>query len=124
MIVIVSESSSEPSLAVTAIEYAPGPWVSVGVQVKTHETGSIFAPAGASSPRLKVSVFAGMSLSRARLGPVFWLMISEIYPLKVRGVAMSVATVANWGFNLAVAVTFLTLIGVLGTQRLSGYTAQ
>lgn len=48
------------------------------------------------------------------LGPVFWLMISEIYPLKVRGAAMSVATVANWGFNLAVAVTFLTLIGVLG----------
>lgn len=30
------------------------------------------------------------------LGPVFWLMISEIYPLKVRGAAMSVATVANW----------------------------
>lgn len=48
------------------------------------------------------------------LGPVFWLMISEIYPLKVRGVAMSVATVANWGMNLVVAVTFLTLVKVLG----------
>ncbi len=48
------------------------------------------------------------------LGPVFWLMISEIYPLKVRGTAMSVATVANWGMNLAVAMTFLTLVGVLG----------
>jgi sugar porter (SP) family MFS transporter len=48
------------------------------------------------------------------LGPVFWLMISEIYPLKVRGAAMSVATVANWGFNLAVAVTFLTLVETLG----------
>jgi len=48
------------------------------------------------------------------LGPVFWLMISEIYPLKVRGAAMSVATVANWGMNLAIAVTFLTLLGVLG----------
>ena len=48
------------------------------------------------------------------LGPVFWLMISEIYPLKVRGTAMSVATVANWGMNLAVAMTFLTLVNVLG----------
>jgi len=48
------------------------------------------------------------------LGPVFWLMISEIYPLNVRGAAMSVATVANWGFNLAVALTFLSLVGVLG----------
>jgi sugar porter (SP) family MFS transporter len=48
------------------------------------------------------------------LGPVFWLMISEIYPLRIRGVAMSVVTVTNWGMNLAVAVTFLTLVGVLG----------
>jgi SP family galactose:H+ symporter-like MFS transporter len=48
------------------------------------------------------------------LGPIFWLMISEIYPLKVRGVAMSIATVANWGLNLAVALTFLTLVQVLG----------
>ncbi len=48
------------------------------------------------------------------LGPIFWLMISEIYPLKVRGAAMSVATVANWAMNLVVAVTFLTLVEVLG----------
>nr|MBA3827188.1 sugar porter family MFS transporter [Ktedonobacterales bacterium] len=49
------------------------------------------------------------------LGPVFWLMISEIYPVTVRGSAMSVATVANWGANLVVALTFLTLVQRLGT---------
>ena len=48
------------------------------------------------------------------LGPVFWLLISEIYPLKVRGSAMSVATVGNWGSNLIVALTFLTLIQAIG----------
>lgn len=48
------------------------------------------------------------------LGPVFWLLISEIYPLAVRGAAMSVATVVNWGMNLVVAVTFLTLVGAVG----------
>jgi len=48
------------------------------------------------------------------LGPVFWLMISEIYPLKARGRAMSIATIANWGSNLVVALTFLTLIRVMG----------
>ena len=48
------------------------------------------------------------------LGPIFWLLISEIYPLAVRGAAMSVATVANWGMNLVVAVTFLTLVGAVG----------
>ncbi len=48
------------------------------------------------------------------LGPIFWLLISEIYPLKVRAAAMSAVTVTNWAFNLAVAVTFLTLVGALG----------
>jgi SP family galactose:H+ symporter-like MFS transporter len=48
------------------------------------------------------------------LGPIFWLLISEIFPLKVRGAAMSAVTVTNWGMNLAVAVTFLTLVAALG----------
>ncbi len=48
------------------------------------------------------------------LGPVFWLLISEIYPVKIRGLAMSIATVANWGANLLVALTFLTMVQVLG----------
>jgi len=48
------------------------------------------------------------------LGPVFWLVLSEIYPLGVRGRAMSVGTVANWGANLIVAMSFLTLTQVLG----------
>jgi SP family galactose:H+ symporter-like MFS transporter len=48
------------------------------------------------------------------LGPIFWLLISEIYPLEVRGAAMSAVTVTNWALNLAVAVTFLTLVGVFG----------
>jgi len=48
------------------------------------------------------------------LGPIFWLMIAEIYPLKVRGRAMSLATLANWGFNMLVAASFLTLTEKLG----------
>ena len=48
------------------------------------------------------------------LGPVFWLMLSEIYPLAIRGRAMSVGTIANWGANLIVALSFLTLTQTLG----------
>ena len=50
------------------------------------------------------------------LGPVFWLMISEIYPIGVRSKAMSVSTVANWGANFLVAATFLSLTGAITTQ--------
>jgi sugar porter (SP) family MFS transporter len=48
------------------------------------------------------------------MGPVFWLLIAEIYPLKIRGLSMSIATIFNWGSNLIVALTFLTLIHGVG----------
>jgi predicted MFS family arabinose efflux permease len=43
-------------------------------------------------------------------------MLSEIYPLRIRGQAMSVGTIVNWSANLIVAVSFLTLTQVLGTS--------
>jgi sugar porter (SP) family MFS transporter len=48
------------------------------------------------------------------LGPVFWLMIAEIYPLRIRGAAMSVASTANWGANFIVTISFLTLLSAIG----------
>ena len=47
------------------------------------------------------------------LGPVFWLLIAEIFPLAFRGRGMSVASVANWGSNLVVALVFLDLLRLL-----------
>ncbi len=43
------------------------------------------------------------------LGPVFWLMISEIFPVGARSKAMAVCTIINWGANFLVAQTFLSL---------------
>jgi MFS transporter, SP family, galactose:H+ symporter len=48
------------------------------------------------------------------LGPVFWLLIAEIYPLRVRGEAMSVASAFNWLANFAVGLTFLLLVDAVG----------
>ncbi|MBD3380172.1 MAG: sugar porter family MFS transporter [Candidatus Omnitrophica bacterium] len=48
------------------------------------------------------------------LGPIAWLIIAEVFPLKIRGRAMSLSTMCNWAFNLVIAMTFLTLIEKLG----------
>jgi sugar porter (SP) family MFS transporter len=48
------------------------------------------------------------------LGPVFWLLIAEIYPQQIRGPAMSVATLANWAANFVVTVSFLSLLDAIG----------
>jgi hypothetical protein len=41
-------------------------------------------------------------------------LISEIYPLGVRGRAMGVAITVNWACNLLVARTFLSLTDTVG----------
>ncbi|MES2272757.1 MAG: sugar porter family MFS transporter [Chlamydiota bacterium] len=51
------------------------------------------------------------------LGPVAFLITSEIYsiyPLTTRGRAIGAATFANWGSNYLVALSFLSLIHLLG----------
>jgi SP family galactose:H+ symporter-like MFS transporter len=80
----------------------------LGFAFQLHQLSHLIAYIAVGSLAIYVGSFA------VGLGPVFWLMISEIYPLKVRGAAMSIATVANWGLNLVVALTFLSLVQVLG----------
>jgi SP family galactose:H+ symporter-like MFS transporter len=82
--------------------------VILGLAFQLHQLARFIGYIAVASLAIYVASFA------IGLGPVFWLMISEIYPLKVRGAAMSLATVVNWGVNLAVAVTFLTLVGAVG----------
>src|SRR5437763_2373784 len=50
------------------------------------------------------------------LGPIFWLLIAEIYPLKIRGVAVGTAVTFNWGSSLIVSLTFLPLVEKLGAS--------
>jgi len=42
-------------------------------------------------------------------GPISWLMISEIYPLKIRSKALSIAVVANFGSNIVMSYTYLSI---------------
>jgi sugar porter (SP) family MFS transporter len=57
------------------------------------------------------------------LGPVFWLLISEIFPLPVRGRGMSVSTVANWGSNFVVTLLFPGVVAALGSSAAFGIFA-
>ncbi len=43
-------------------------------------------------------------------GPVVWVMLSEIFPNKIRSLALSIAVVAQWVSNFVVSQTFPMLI--------------
>ena len=53
---------------------------------------------------------------------VSWLILSEIFPASVRGRAISLATVLNWGTNLIVSLTFLDIIGMYLVNKLQKLT--
>jgi SP family galactose:H+ symporter-like MFS transporter len=74
-------------------------------------------PGGGLAQVAVVTLMAYVASFAISLGPIFWLLISEIYPLKIRGLAQGTAAAANWAANLVVSLTFLTLVEALGPTR-------
>jgi sugar porter (SP) family MFS transporter len=96
----------------------------VGMTVSLAAVGMSFAalenePAGATSTTvggivtvLALVVFiASFAFS---MGPIVWTLISEIYPNRVRGRAISVATAVNWLAAFVVAQFFLSIVDAIG----------
>lgn len=63
-----------------------------------------------------ISMMAYVASFAISLGPIFWLLISEIYPLKIRSSSEGLAATFNWGSNLVVTLTFLTLVQRFGAS--------
>jgi len=49
------------------------------------------------------------------IGTVPWVLNSEIYPLRFRGIGGGIAAVCNWCANLIMSESFLSMIKALGT---------
>lgn len=67
-------------------------------------------------PAGMVSIFVLLAISMyaISLAPVTWVLISEIFPNKIRGVASSVAIVSLWGAYFILVFTFPILAKKLG----------
>jgi sugar porter (SP) family MFS transporter len=49
------------------------------------------------------------------LGPGVWVVISELFPTRIRGRAMSIATLSLWLACILVTATFLSLVEAIGS---------
>ncbi|HEX8752331.1 MAG TPA: sugar porter family MFS transporter [Solirubrobacterales bacterium] len=88
-----------------------------GMTVSLFALGAAFIGGGDStfaSVLAILSLMAYVASFAFSLGPIFWLLNAEIYPLSVRSKAAGVGTMANWTFNFIVSLTFLLLIEALG----------
>jgi MFS family permease len=82
--------------------------ISLSVLAKPHHPGD---PAAVIT---LVCLGAFIASFAATWGPVVWVMIPEVLPLKLRGTAMGVAVFCNWAANFLVAQTFPPLLAKLG----------
>ncbi len=72
---------------------------------------------GASLPVFAVlSIVLYIIFIAISLAPLGWLLISEVFPLNVRGVGMSIGSLSHWGFNAIIAFTFLKLVNSIGVS--------
>jgi SP family galactose:H+ symporter-like MFS transporter len=93
----------------------------IGAMVPTLAAlGLVFlnqAPTETSAALAVISMMVYVAAFAIGLGPIFWLLISEIYPLRIRSSTEGLAAAFNWGSNLVVSLTFLTLVQILGASR-------
>ncbi|XP_066556267.1 solute carrier family 2, facilitated glucose transporter member 12 [Amia ocellicauda] len=61
-----------------------------------------------------VSLLVYIAAFSISLGPMVWVVLSEIFPMGIRGKAMSATAVINWGINLIISMTFLTVTEKIG----------
>ncbi|GAP72676.1 arabinose-proton symporter [Candidatus Symbiothrix dinenymphae] len=60
-----------------------------------------------------VCMFCYVAFFSISIGPLGWLIISEIFPQKVRGVGAALGSLASWFFNAAVAFSFFKIVRLL-----------
>lgn len=86
------------------------------------ETVSLLGSISHSVPAKKISWLSILCIVLFNLmfalawGPVPWLVMSEIFPLRARGPASSFATLANWTLAFVVTKTYQSMVDALFIQ--------
>ena len=76
--------------------------------------GTLFSMSGAYGIWIVVMLCVYMASLAFSINAVIWVLLGEIYPNRLRGRAMSIATFANWATNFATAFTFPWFVAQIG----------
>jgi MFS family permease len=79
--------------------------------------GAFLAPnlAGVISWVTLVGLMLYVASFAVSFGPLLWVMLPEIFPLRVCGAGAGVSALSNWGANFVVSQAFLPLVAIIGT---------
>ncbi|KAL1550626.1 Vacuolar glucose transporter 1 [Salvia divinorum] len=85
-----------------------------GITVSLVLLGSYYSFLGDVPALAVVALLVYVGCYQLSFGPIGWLMISEIFPLRQRGRGLSIAVLINFGANALVALAFSPLQELLG----------
>ncbi|MFP5081711.1 sugar porter family MFS transporter [Pedobacter sp. JCM 36344] len=69
----------------------------------------------ASANLISLFILVAIALYSTSIAPVTWVLISEIFPNRIRGIASSISIVSLWGAYFVLVFTFPILAKVIGT---------
>ena len=90
-------------------------WGVAGMAICLAGIGICFYFNLTQGPWLLVFIFGYMACFASSLGPIPWVLISEIYPTKTRGLAMSFCTLVLW-----IGVIFITQFTPMLLENIGG----
>src|SRR5215469_2167231 len=87
---------------------------SIGMSIAMTLLALVFITGHAKGYFVLVCIMAYLAAFGFSLGPVVFVLISEIFPNRLRSYAVAIATFALWGANFVVSLTFPFLLKNLG----------
>jgi SP family galactose:H+ symporter-like MFS transporter len=72
---------------------------------------------GAGKWFLVISMLVYIAFFAISLGPLGWVLITEVFPTRVRGLGASIGSLSNWGFNTLVVWTFFKMASAIGNAK-------
>jgi sugar porter (SP) family MFS transporter len=105
---LIDRSGRKPLLRWGAL----GMCVAMVVLAATNLAGLSFGPLLTGLTLLGLALYiASFAIS---WGPVQWVMLPELFPLRIRAAAVSLCCIFNWLFNMIVALAFPSLLKAIG----------
>jgi len=96
---------------------------SAGMGVSLVLLGGAFITGSFEGPWVLLFTLAYVASFAVAMGPVVWVVLSEIFPTRVRGTAMSAATICLWIACFAVSQTFPRMLAHLAGKSFFVYAA-
>ena len=88
---------------------------SLGMAVALLALGLLFRVTPPPAFAILAVILAYVGSFSVGLGPGVWVVIAELFPTRIRGRAMSIATLMLWLACILVAFTYLSLVEAIGS---------